>query len=311
MEWGLLEKTTFWIDHIKLEAADLGKVASAAAAALELKAHDVMVVDVRTGLVAFDILKHTIQAEAVAGKERAILDNLARLPGVVVGKGAKVHSEGVLGLIALDSKEASWVIQQSAITTEEISSTISRRALVFASGSEVIAGKIRDTNTPYIINKLKKAGYQVRYGGILEDDFTAVINRLEGALGEGVGLIMVTGGVGAEDKDFNIEAIQRLAADIYTPWILKFKPDYHRHHKDGVRIALGRVGLTMLVALPGPHEEAKIGCNRLLEGITMGLTDGTLAEYIASALRQRWHQFMKEEEDKDGFSDNCESLHNS
>lgn len=311
MKWSLLKKTTFWINQIELESADLSQVASAAATALELAPREVMVVDVRPGQVAFDILKHEVQAEAIAGKERAILENLARLSGVVIGEGAKVHSEGVLGLIALDPEEAAQVIRQSEVMAAEISSAVARRALVFASGAEVISGKIQDTNTPYIMDKLRRAGYRVRYGGVLEDDLTAVINRLEGALGEGVGLIVTTGGIGAEDKDINVEAIMQLAGETYTPWILKFKPDYLRHHKEGVRIALGRSGPTMLVALPGPHEEAKIGCNRLLEGIAKGLADNELAEYVASALRQRWHQVMQGRSGEHGLPSHCQSFHSS
>ena len=119
------------------------------------------------------------------------------------------------------------------------------------------------------------------------------MGSLEGALEEGYGLVITTGGVGAEDKDFSIEAILRLDPDACTPWILKFQPDYHRHHKEGVRIAVGKVGLSYLVALPGPHEEAKLGCDRLLAGLEQGLAKESLAEFIAGALRQRWRHGMR------------------
>ncbi len=302
MEWNLLEKTTFWIENIDLHSADLTKVASAAAVALKLSPKEVMVVDVRPGLVAFDILKHRIHAEIVAGKEKEILENISQLQGVVLGSDASVHSEGVLGLIALEPEEAFRALDKSEAMARNISKAVARRAVVFASGSEVIAGKIKDTNSPYIMEGLEKAGYQTRFGGILEDDVIAAANRLEGAAEEGYGLIITTGGVGAEDKDCSIEAIQRLDPNAQTAWILKFKPDYHRHHKEGVRIALGRMGLAYLIALPGPHEEAKLGFNRLLEGMEKGLEDKDLAEYIACALRDRWHKIMKEGDNKHGLS---------
>lgn len=292
MEWDLLEKTTFWIDHIDLAGADLGQVAAVAAAALELPAKEVMVVDVRPGLVAFDILRRRVKAEAVAGKEQEILQRLAGLPGVTLAPEAAVHSEGVLGLIALEPEEAARVLVESATLARDISQAVARRAMVFASGAEVIAGKIKDTNSPYILAALEKAGYQARFGGILADDVVAAANRLEGALEEGYGLIITTGGVGAEDKDFSVEAILRLDPETSTPWILKFKPDYHRHHKEGVRIAVGQVGPARLVALPGPHEEARLGCDRLLAGLEQGLDNVLLAEYIASALRERWRSMV-------------------
>lgn len=305
MEWDLLEKTTFWIDDIDLSKADLGQVAAVAAAALELPAKEVMVVDVRPGLVAFDILRRRVRAEAVAGKEGVILQRLAELPGVTLGPGAAVHSEGVLGLIALEPEEAASVLAESATLARDIKQAVTRRAIVFASGAEVIAGKIKDTNSPYILAALERNGYQARFGGVLEDDLVAAANRLEGALEEGYGLVITTGGVGAEDKDFSVEAILRLDPEAHTPWILKFKPDYQRHHKEGVRIAVGQVGMTIMVALPGPHEEARLGCDRLLAGLEQGLAGGPLAEYIASALRERWRSVMKEGGHEHGLSSHC------
>jgi molybdenum cofactor synthesis domain-containing protein len=300
LEWDLLEKTTFWIVDIDLADVDLGRAAAAAAAALELPDRDVMVVDVRSGLVAFDILQRKIRAEAVVAKEKQILQNLSELPGVRISPKAAVHSEGVLGLIALDHEEADRVLKVSANMAENITQAVARRAMVFSSGAEVLAGKIKDTNAPYIMKALANAGYQVDFGGILEDDAVSVVNRLEGALEKGYGLIITTGGVGAEDKDFNIEAVLRLDPGANTPWIIKFKPDYHRHFKEGIRIAVGRVGIARLITLPGPHEEAVLGCDRLLEGIRQGLEDDLLAEYIAGAIRERWRNVMKEGGHEDG-----------
>lgn len=62
------------------------------------------------------------------------------------------------------------------------------------------------------------------------------------------------------------------------------------------------MGLAYLVALPGPHEEAKLGFNRLLEGMEKGLEDKDLAGDIACALRDRWHKIMEEGGNKHGLS---------
>ncbi|AEF94772.1 molybdopterin binding domain protein [Desulfotomaculum nigrificans CO-1-SRB] len=302
MEWDLLEKTTFWIEGIDLEGANLGEVAKTAALALEMKPDDIMVVDVRPGLVAFDVLRRQVKAESIVGKEKEILRQLGNLAGVKLDASAVVHSEGVLGLIALGEKEGFKVLTESERMAADISKAVSLRAIVFASGSEVIAGKIEDTNSPYILQALEQAGYKTKFGGILEDNAQAAASGLEAALEQGYGLIITTGGVGAEDKDFSIEAICRLDPDAATPWILKFKPDYHRHHKEGVRIAVGQVGIARMVALPGPHEEAKLGCNRLIEGLRAGLDKSELAEYIAGAIRDRWQNMMKKGGQKHGSS---------
>ncbi|MCL4441997.1 MAG: molybdopterin-binding protein [Firmicutes bacterium] len=302
MKWDLLEKTTFWIEGIELKDVNLGEVAATTAAALGMQLNEIMVVDVRPGMIAFDVLTRQAEAAAIAGKQHEILQQLQKIPGVELVSNAMVHSEGVLGLIALGEKEASQVLVDSARLADNIGKAVARRAVVFASGSEVIAGKIVDTNSPYILGALEKAGFKTKFGGILEDDSQMAASYLESAVEQGYGLIITTGGVGAEDKDFSIEAISRLDPDAATPWILKFTPDYHRHHKEGVRIAVGEVGIARLVALPGPHEEAKLGCHRLIEGLQAGLDKSELAEYIATAIRERWHNIMKKGGNKRGHS---------
>lgn len=294
LEWDLLEKTTFWIDDIDLDNANLGQVAEVAAQALELLPEEVMVVDVRPGLLAFDILKKAVKPHAVAGKGETILEDLASLQGVKMGPNAAIHSEGILGFIALDPKEVGEVLRTSADQARQVSEAVARRAIVFASGAEVIAGKIEDTNSPYIMQQLKKKGFTTRFGGILEDNAKLAAARIEEALEAGFGLVVTTGGVGAEDKDFSIEAILHLDPQAFTPWILKFIPDYHRHHKEGVRIAVGQVGTARIVALPGPHEEVILGCNSLLTGLAQGLEAEPIAESIAAGIRERWRKAMKD-----------------
>lgn len=295
MEWNLLEKTTFWVQGADLDGANLGDVAAAAAAALGLGRGEVMVVDVQPGVVAFDILKKKLIAEAVAGKAEEILEKLAGIAGVRLAEDASIHSEGVLGFIALGREEARSMVARSAAIGASVAQAVSRKCCIFASGAEVQAGNIEDTNSPYLIQALTGAGFKAEFGGILEDDTITARNRLEAALMKGFGLILTTGGVGAEAKDHSVEAILRLDPFAHTPWILKFTPDMRRHHKEGVRIAVGRVGICRIIALPGPHEEVRAGCRALLEGIERGLNDEALAEAIASAIRERWHNHMHKE----------------
>ncbi len=248
-----------------------------------------MVVDVRPGLVAFDVTSRTVPAEAVTAKETALLERLGAIEGVTLAPGASVHSEGVLGLIASDPVEGARALESSRRMAAEVLQRVARRAVVFASGSEVRDGSIRDTNTPFLMAALGLAGFRVEPGGILEDDAVAVAASLEGALSRGYGLVITTGGVGAEDKDHNIEAVLRLDPRAHTPWILRFEPDMKRHHKAGVRIAVGRVGPTMLIALPGPNDEVRLATGVLLPALSAGRPDHEIAEALAVALRDRWH----------------------
>ena len=293
MDLNLLEKTTFWVDGIELASTDLGRLAAVAASVLGLSPEDVMVVDVRPGLVAFDVMSPTVPAESVTAKGQSLLEALGAVDGVTVAPGAAVHSEGVLGLIAADPVEGARALESSRQMVEEVLQRVSRRAVVFASGSEVRDGKIRDTNSPFLMDALNAVGFKVEAGGILEDDAVAVAASLEGALARGHGLVITTGGVGAEDKDHNIEAILRLDPQAHTPWILRFERDMKRHHKDGVRIAVGRVGPTMFVALPGPNDEVRLSAGVLLPALLAGRPDHEIAEALAHALRERWQSRMR------------------
>lgn len=292
MDWNLLEKTTFRIEEIELSNADLGRLAGAAAQALGMEEKEVMVVDVRPGVVAFDILLRHVRSENVIGKEKELLDRIAGVPGVRLGPRAVVHSEGVLGMIGLETGEGQRVLADSAAIASEVGKAVSRRALVFGSGREVIEGNIRDTNSPYLLEGLASAGYKADFGGILEDSLDAAVNVLDDALGRGYGLVITTGGVGAEDKDVNIEAILRHDPQAHTPWILKFTPDMGRHHKEEVRIAVGRVGVSRLIALPGPHEEVRLAWKVLEADLARGAGDAELANDLADVLRRRWKTKM-------------------
>ena len=295
MEWDLLEKTTFWVEGARLDGANLGEVAAAAASALGLDHDEVMVVDVQNEIVAFDVLRRKVDADSIVGKFGEILRRMGAISGVSLSESASVHSEGILGLIALDPGMSKDVISRSEEMGSAVADAVSRKACVFASGSEVIAGNIEDTNSPYLINALTEAGFQAEFGGIIEDDLIVAVNRLEGALIKGFGLIITTGGVGAESKDHSVEAVLRLDPNAYTPWILKFTPDMKRHHKEGVRIAVGRIGISRIVTLPGPHAEVRLGCRALLTGLDRGLDDAALADTMASAIRERWLTRMGKE----------------
>ncbi len=288
MEWDLLEKTTFWVEGAELQSANLDDTAAAAAEALGFDPREIMVVDVQPGIIAFDVLKKNVHAESVAGKAREILGSLAGVPGISRQPGASVHSEGVLGLIALDPQTAREVISRSAEMGQAVADAVARRACVFSSGSEVISGKIEDTNSPYLVQTLTEAGFKVEFGGIIQDSVSAAVSALEAAMMRGFGLIITTGGVGAESKDHSVEAVLKLDPHAATPWILKFTPDMKRHHKEGVRIAVGRVGICRIVSLPGPHAEVLLGSRALIGGLKAGLNDAALAESIASVIRERW-----------------------
>ena len=60
-----------------------------------------------------------------------------------------------------------------------------------------------------------------------------------------------------------------------------------RHVKPRVRIGVGTVGDALIVCLPGPHAEAQLGAEELLEELARGAGKAEIAERIAVRLRER------------------------
>ena len=223
--------------------------------------------------------------EQFAGKERELLRELSKINGVMLTEKTLVHSEGILEMITLDSGLAEEITQKTKQLGRAIESAFLRRVKVFPTGSEVINGSIKDTNSPLIKQKFEKGGYEVSIGGTLPDDELAIANSIESAIYEGYGIIITTGGVGAEGKDKTIEATKRLEPTAAIPWVVKYKKE-GRHVKEGVRIAVGKVGKALIINLPGPTDEVKACLEVILNEIKNGNYDKeTLANLLASKLK--------------------------
>mgnify|MGYP001626283108 CR=1 FL=1 len=287
IELNLLEKTEIWIEGIRLKNADLREVAAAVAKALGLRREEVVVIDVRENLLVLDILRNTIKASNIIGKEKVILAELRKVPGVEVNENASIHSEGILSLIALDEALATKLLEEMKLMQKEIVRNIQKRVLVFSTGFEVKQGIVKDTNYEVISSILSKLGFIVRYGGVLEDDEDIIAGALRKAIDEGYGFIITTGGTGAEEKDKTIEALLKVDKDAATPCVVRYEKGKGRHVKDCVRVGVGRVGITWIIALPGPTDEVEKAMEVLVDVLNKGLNldKESLAKAIAYKLQ--------------------------
>ena len=205
-----------------------------------------------------------------------------------------VSSEGMLGWIVLDADTAEGPLKRAESMVREISHRLSRRAIVFSTGHEVASGQIEDTNKPTIARRLEVEGYSVALGPVLEDDELVIAATLRQALEEhGYGLVITTGGIGAEDKDRTVEAVLALDPDAATPYICRYRQGEGRHHKDGVRIAVGQAFEALMVTLPGPNDEVRSSLDVLVDGLKSGLSKHALAEQVAANLRRGLREKMK------------------
>lgn len=284
----LLEKTELWIENITLDGADLTALAGTVAQVLGLPAEKVMVVDVRPNHITLDVLEKEIPEENILGKEEAVLAAVSALPGVQLSEESRIHSNGILGLICAQTAEPEVVLRRVESMRNEIMEKVRRRAIVYPTGFELEQGLILDTNTPYLKALLEKHGYKVTVGRIIPDDENAMTEELSEALDRGFGLIITTGGVGAEDKDHSVESVLNLDPDAATPYIVRYERGHGRHVKDGVRIGVGRVGLSTLVTLPGPHDEVEMTGPLLVEMLEKGMEKEEVAVQLASVLAEKW-----------------------
>lgn len=287
-ERNLMDKTELTVRGIFLRDVDLARVAEAAARTLGLERSDVLVTDVQEDHLVIDVLRRGLDPRAVLGKQEELLRRLSRLPGIRVPEGATVTSRGMLSWIALGSDEGNEVLRRSERMARDIRRTLLRTAMVFSTGAEVANGQVRDSNAPAIRERLHAEGYRVKFGGTLKDDEVLIAARLRQAAEDGYGLILTTGGVGAEDKDRTIEAVLMADPAAAAPHIVKYQLGVGRHrHKDCVRIAVGRISRSLIVALPGPNDEVRVGVDALAEGLAYAAGKEALAETIASRLRER------------------------
>ena len=290
MELELFEKTEIWIRPIQIKDVNLGVIAERVADVLRLKKTEVMVVDVREDLVTLDIMKKAVRAEDIIGKKEAILLALTAVPGVTITPETTIHSEGILGIIDIEDKRvAEEIFKRMEQMGREISDRIRKRAIVFPSGFEIKKGMVQDTNSPYIRARLTEEGYNVTLGEVLEDDLERIVSALRKAVAEGFGLIMTTGGVGAENKDWTIEALLKLDPDASTPYIIHYEKGTGRHVKDGVRIGIAYVKPSFIISLPGPHDEVKIGIEVAIGGLKKGLNK----EELAQSLFEKYIQVLR------------------
>jgi molybdenum cofactor synthesis domain-containing protein len=288
VQLNLLEKTELRIYGLELHEVNLTTVAASAAKVLELPVEQVLVVDVRDDHICLDILAKTVDMRQLIGKQGVLLEELRGIAGLKVREDAYVDSAGIMGLISCEPLESGEIVARTAAMSDEIERTVLGRARVYATGFEVKQGMIEDTNSPYLLELLETQGYKAEFGGILEDDIHAISYALRDAAERGFGLVITTGGVGAEDKDFSVEAVTRIDPEAATPWIVKFEAGTGRHLKDGVRIGVGQYGLTTYVSLPGPHDEVEASAAALRQFCTAGRVDKlALANAVVEILREK------------------------
>jgi molybdenum cofactor synthesis domain-containing protein len=281
----LLDKTEVWVRGITLQAADLDGLARAAARVLRLDPAAVFVTDARDDHVVFDVLKPRVELADIVGRQADLLARLGEVDGVTVAAGASVHSNGVLGVIGTPQAEVDQTVRRATEIDSDLRTYVSSRVAVISTGPEVVTGNIEDTNVAAIAAVMGNAGFQVTSAGAVLDDENAIMGRVLRLASEGFGIVITTGGVGAEDKDHTIEALQRCDPGLVTEVLATYAVGHGRHVKPHVRIGVGAVQWTRLIALPGPTREVKAALPIVVRGLDEEWDNGRLAQALGEVLR--------------------------
>jgi molybdenum cofactor synthesis domain-containing protein len=283
----MLNKTEIWIGPIKLENANLTDIARLTAEVLSLPSDKVLVVDVREDHISLDILIEEIEPSAIMGKKKILLERLSSIKGCNVFEETRICSHGILGIIDLDEVEIKESMRMSEEMSVQIKNKVIKRVKVFPTGFELKKGMIEDTNSIYIKDELEKSGYKVDIGQVLDDDVDLISGNIRRAVNDGYGIVITTGGVGAEDKDKTVEAIGKIDPDVASPYIVKFEKGTGRHVKDGVRVAVGKSGLSYIIAFPGPNDEVRLALKAIKPLLEANQDKHVIANAMAHVLKHK------------------------
>ena len=124
-----------------------------------------------------------------------------------------------------------------------------KKCSILATGSEIFKGRIQDTFTPVVEEKLTGLGASVIGRKILDDDAEAVSMAILTEIGNGAGLVCVTGGMSVDPDDRTPLAIRNTGARIVSygapvlPGAMFLLSYFSRENADGSRTEIPVVGL--------------------------------------------------------------------
>jgi molybdenum cofactor synthesis domain-containing protein len=284
-QYDLLDKSELRVTDVELVGADLTALATVVARTLGFEDNEVLVTDYLDSTLTFDVLRPTVYAHQLSGRGVELLDALRGSAGVTLSAQSRVTSNGMLGWIAADAADMSAALADAHRLAAQIDARIAKRVAVFSTGGEVIRGEIKDTNWAAISQRLDTVGFRCQHLGALRDDRELIAGAIRRAASEGFGVVITTGGVGAEAKDCTVEAVLDLIPAAITRYTCHFTVGHGRHVKDGVRIAVGTFQGCRVIALPGPNDEVIASLPLVEAGLLEGLSDEALSLRIAETLR--------------------------
>src|SRR5713101_1780564 len=81
---------------------------------------------------------------------------------------------------------------------------------IFAIGTELVMGRIQDTNSYWMAQRIAELGGVVRRLTTLSDDLEDIVHALRDSLARKTDLIITSGGLGPTPDDLTVEAVCRV-----------------------------------------------------------------------------------------------------
>ena len=135
--------------------------------------------------------------------------------GVVVKKGDKLAGTRIIPLV-IEKEKMEKV--QSLITSPilKVVPLKKKKYGLITTGNEVFYGRIKDSFTPILVNKLNAYGCEMVEHVILNDDHEKITSTIKSMLSLGVDMVLCTGGMSVDPDDKTPLAIKNSGVDIIS-----------------------------------------------------------------------------------------------
>ncbi|MDR2572453.1 MAG: molybdopterin-binding protein [Oscillospiraceae bacterium] len=140
----------------------------------------------------------------------------ARFSGSFVKKGDKLCGTRIIPLMISRDKMAQVCNAIGERPLLELVSVRQKKFGIITTGNEVFYGRIEDTFTPVIIEKMTEYGCEMVAGVVLDDDHEKITCAINDMLGAGAELVLCTGGMSVDPDDKTPFAIRNAADNVVS-----------------------------------------------------------------------------------------------
>ena len=133
-----------------------------------------------------------------------------------VNKGDKLAGMRVIPLVIEQAKMDLARAAAGKTPLLSVKPFVKRQYGIVTTGTEVYTGRIQDTFTPVVVNKLNEFGAVLKEHAVLGDDCAAITKAIEDMVQNGCELVLCTGGMSVDPDDRTPLAIKNTGADIIS-----------------------------------------------------------------------------------------------